>query len=73
MTINSPGCRIACVAPLHPYRFIEFVYRHFYPDLRSAEAAWFDAAATQNIGSRVLTRDDATRPHIMWEIHHPPA
>ncbi len=66
MTINGPACRIACVAPLHPYRFIDFVFRHFYPALRSSHRAWFDEAAGRRLGGRVLADDDALGLHVAW-------
>ncbi len=32
LTLNTANCRIACIAPMHPLRFIDFVFRNFYPD-----------------------------------------
>jgi hypothetical protein len=73
LTVNRASCRIACVAPLHPYRFIDFVFRHFYPTLHAAEVGWFDEASSRHIGSRVISEDDIQRPHIMWMQHAPVA
>ncbi len=69
MTINGPDCRIACVAPLHPYRFIDFVFRHFYPTLRSSHREWFEEAAGRRLGGRVLTPQDARGLHLMWPTY----
>lgn len=69
MTINGPDCRIACVAPMHPYRFLDFVFRQFYPALRASQADWFEAAAGRSIGGRVLADADARSPHLMWPTH----
>jgi hypothetical protein len=66
LTINGPECRIACVAPMHPYRFIDFVYRHFYPDLRDAQRAWFVEAERRILGARVLADHDSRTPHVTW-------
>jgi hypothetical protein len=29
LTLNSADCRIACVAPMHVLRFVDFTFRHF--------------------------------------------
>jgi hypothetical protein len=70
LTINGADCRIACVAPMHPYRFIDFVYRHFYPELRAAQMEWFGEAERRMLGSRMLTEDDRAIPHVVWRLHH---
>lgn len=69
LTLNDQHCRIACVAPMHPYRFIDFVYRHFYPAMWTAQRPWFRAAAGRMLGERVLTDEDRGFPHVMWELH----
>jgi Uncharacterized conserved protein (DUF2290) len=69
LTLNADDCRIACVAPLHPYRFLDFVYRHFYPDLRAGHDEWFDAAQRSLMGRRVLADDHRGTPHVMWDLH----
>ena len=45
LTFNSFDCRIACVAPMHICRFIDFIFRHFYPPLHKAHLRFFDAGA----------------------------
>jgi hypothetical protein len=69
LTINGSSCRIACVAPLHPYRFIDFVFRNFYPAQHARESAWFAVASNEHLGTRVLTEDDARGMHVSWDIH----
>src|SRR5438477_9395686 len=54
-SINSADCRVACVAPVHPYRFIDFIFRHFYPAFRRVHESWFEPAARRHLGSRVIT------------------
>ncbi|HEV2755498.1 MAG TPA: DUF2290 domain-containing protein [Actinomycetota bacterium] len=67
-SINSPECRVACVAPVHPYRFIDFVFRHFYPVFRGVHDRWFDSAGRRNLGGRVITEEDRSGVHLMWPI-----
>jgi hypothetical protein len=70
MTINGPGCRIACVAPLHPYRFIDFVFRHFYPKFYASQSNWFQGASRKNLGKRVLIDGDTDALHVMWPTYN---
>jgi len=67
MTINSPECRIACVAPMHVLRFVDFVYRHFYPRLWSAHATFFAEAAWRHIDARGIVNDELTHIHLAWD------
>ncbi len=69
LTLNGSSCRIACIAPLHPYRFIDFIFRHFYPTQHARESAWFAVASGEHLGTRVLTNDDARGIHVSWDIH----
>jgi hypothetical protein len=66
LTINSADCRIACVAPMHAHRFIDFVFRHFYPGLRAAHEPFFSACAERHLGRRVITEEEWGSPHLMW-------
>ncbi len=66
MTVNSADCRIACVAPMHVLRFVDFVFRNFYPALHSAHRDFFGPAANRHVGGRVLNDDDRAHPHLMW-------
>jgi len=69
LTFNESDCRIACVAPMHPYRFIDFVFRHFYPTLRATQEEWFREASRSMLGSRVLADEDRAFPHLAWDLH----
>jgi hypothetical protein len=69
MTLNSADCRIACVAPMHVLRFVDFVFRHFYPALWSVHSLFFDAAAWRHMGDPVITSEDRTSPHLMWDTY----
>jgi hypothetical protein len=72
LTINSADCRIACVAPMHALRFADFIFRHFYPRLWDAHRGFFAAASWQHAGEageQVLSDEDRTSPHLMWDIH----
>jgi hypothetical protein len=66
MTINSVHCRIACVAPLHVHRFLDFLFRHFYPVYRSDHQSFFDAGSRRHVGEKVIVDADRETPHIMW-------
>lgn len=68
MTINSADCRIACVAPMHVHRFVDFVFRHFYPQMWRAHAPFFSGGATLHLGDRVLSEDDRLVPHLTWDV-----
>lgn len=68
-TLNESHCRIACVAPMHPYRFLDFVFRQFYPELRHAQMGWFDEAANALLGEQVIADKDRSSPHIAWDLH----
>ena len=50
LTINGTDCRMACIAALHPLRFVDFVYRHFYPGLWKAHPDFFGEAPFRHIG-----------------------
>src|SRR5206468_2025512 len=66
LTINSADCRIACVAPLHPYRFLDFVFRHFYPLHWFAQASWFADAGRRALGEKVISEEHAAGVHLAW-------
>lgn len=66
-TINSAECRIACAAPVHVRRFVDFVYRHFYPRLWSAHSPFFAEAEHLHIGDPTLTDNDRASMHLAWD------
>ncbi|MGV9976504.1 DUF2290 domain-containing protein [Micromonospora wenchangensis] len=68
MTINSVDCRIACVAPMHVLRFVDFVFRHFYGKLWTAHMPFFSNGSESHLGERVLAEDDQRIPHLMWNL-----
>lgn len=65
LTINSAACRIACVAPIHMGRFVDFIFRHFYPEQHRDHPELF-AEALSHVGSAVIADDDRATPHIAW-------
>ena len=65
LTINSATCRIACVAPIHVTRFVDFIFRHFYPDQHRDHPEVF-AQAESHVGSTVIVAEDRTAPYIAW-------
>jgi hypothetical protein len=66
LTINSVDCRIACVAPLHVMRFVDFVFRNFYPDIWRLHTSFFDDAPSRHLDRGSLRDDEMVVPHIMW-------
>ena len=68
-TINGVDCRIACVAPLHVMRFLDFIFRHFHAQLHAAHGPFFEEAHAQHIGPPTLEDDDRRQVHFAWDIH----
>lgn len=68
-TINSPDCRIACIAPLHPHRFVDFIFRNFYHQHWLVHEPFFNVGAFRQLQSGNLELADERRPHIMWRQH----
>lgn len=68
LSFNSTACRIACVAPLHVLRFIDFVFRHFYTELWLAHRPFFEAGSWQHVGPKVLAEGDHRNVHLMWDV-----
>lgn len=69
LTFNATDCRIACAAPLHPLRFVDFVFRHFYADLWRAHLPFFGPAAWGHYGSSTLAHDEHQSLHLTWDLH----
>lgn len=69
MTMNGMDCRVACVAPVHPLRFVDFVFRHFYPAMWSSHPRFFETAPYRHFGKAVLADEDRTGLHLMWDVH----
>jgi len=68
MTFNSADCRIACVAPMHPYQFLDLVFTSFYPTLRVAGQDWFDEGARRAYRQRVITEEERAGVHMLWPL-----
>lgn len=64
-TINSADCRIACVAPIHMNRFIDFIFRHFYPDQYRAHPGIFEKPEA-HISAPRMAEEDRESPHLAW-------
>ena len=69
MTINSSDCRIACVAPMHVHRFVDFVFRNFYPRLWHAHSDFFEPAAWRHAGEPTIEVDEQEGLHLSWNVH----
>ncbi|MFB9954981.1 DUF2290 domain-containing protein [Cellulomonas denverensis] len=68
LTFNNPQCRIPCVAPVHVLRFLDFVFRHSYPTQRRFHEPFFASGSWRHLGDSVLTANDRSSPHLMWDI-----
>ncbi|MBT2596220.1 DUF2290 domain-containing protein [Arthrobacter sp. ISL-72] len=66
LTINSATCRIACAAPIRIGRFVDFVYRHFYPKLHIAHNVYFSAVSSGSLGSDCISEEDGQGLHLRW-------
>lgn len=67
LTVNSVDCRIACAAPVHALRFVDFVFRHFYPELWRAHRPFFESAAWRHAGPPTLVAAERSSIHIDWD------
>lgn len=67
LTFNSPGCRIACAAPLRLGHFIEFVFCNFYPDLWRAHD-YLGTFSRVPWGPTTVTDAEARRLHMAWAM-----
>jgi len=66
LTINSSTCRIACAAPIRIGRFVDFVYRHFYPKAHALHTNFFTALAFGSLGSDCISQEDGEGLHLRW-------
>ncbi len=69
LTINSSDCRIACVAPIHVQRFVDFIFRHFYPIYWEAHISFFGPAAWRHAGEKVISDEDMKAVYLMWDVN----
>lgn len=68
-TINGTDCRIACVAPLHVMRFLDFIFRHFHAPLHAVHRSFFASAPSQHIGLSSLANQERRHVHLAWDVH----
>lgn len=68
-TINGTDCRIACVAPLHVMRFLDFIFRRFHPQLHATHRRFFATAHAQHIGRSSLRDEERRQVHFAWDVH----
>jgi hypothetical protein len=68
MTLNSAGCRIGCVAPIRVLRFLDFVYRHFYPELHAAHARFFQVASWSHAEADPISPGRLADIHLAWDV-----
>jgi hypothetical protein len=66
LAINSAECRIPCVAPVHPYKFLDFVFRHFYPETWHTHEDFFAAGADRRLGSPTIEEEERDGLHLTW-------
>lgn len=65
LTLNSVECRIACVSPLRVGRFIDFVFRNFYPRIHQKDP-YLQGLTLKGWFKRSIVQDDADALHISW-------
>ena len=64
LSLNTPDCRIACVAPLRIGIFAEIVLGHFYPNYwNKPEMAELPRA---HLWDKCIADSDSQRPHLDW-------
>lgn len=68
-TFNSPECRIACVAPVHIMRFLDFIFRHSYPRQHRFHEPFFAPSRWRHLGDPVLTERERLSLHLAWDVH----
>ncbi|WP_374726679.1 DUF2290 domain-containing protein [Nocardia kruczakiae] len=66
LTFNSVDCRIACIAPISPHRFADFIFKHFYNDYWHAHRVFFQTASASHIGEPTITDEDSDDIHMAW-------
>lgn len=65
MTLNASHCRIACAAPLRLGRFVDFIFRHFYPELWQIHP-YLATISQKTWGAHTVTEAEAQRLHVSW-------
>jgi hypothetical protein len=65
LSINSAECRIACAAPLRLGHFVDFVFRHFYPDYWRAHP-YLGGISRKAWGHQTVTQEEMNQLHVSW-------
>lgn len=68
MTFNDHNCRIPCVAPISPLKFVDFVFRNFYRPYWAVQQDFFREAAWRHIGEPEFADSDRLRMHFSWNV-----
>jgi hypothetical protein len=69
LTLNTVDCRIACAAPMHVHRFVDFVFRAFYQDLRTAHLDFFEVAAWRHLERGQRFNVPVGELHLNWDVN----
>ena len=69
LTINGSDCRIACAAPLHVLRFLDFIFRQFYFDQWVAHGSFFEPAGWAHLEASEAMDIDRSNVHLAWDTH----
>lgn len=67
LTLNSAHCRIACAGPLRLGRFVEFVFKHFYPETWGAHP-FLGRLAGSGWAGRTVTSEERDELHVSWRL-----
>lgn len=66
ITMNSALCRIPCAAPLRLGNFVEFVFKHFYPDLWDSHK-YLRGLSREGL-DRTVTEEERFGLHLAWAL-----
>ena len=66
LTFNSNDCRIACLAPITPLRFVDFIFKNFYAFYWSRHRSYFSTARSSHLAIPVIGDDERDDIHISW-------
>jgi hypothetical protein len=65
LTVNSVHCRVPCAAPMRLGVFVDFVFRHFYPEIWE-QHGYLGTLAKDAFGPGTITEEEGSRVHVMW-------
>ncbi|QCX27701.1 DUF2290 domain-containing protein [Nocardioides jishulii] len=66
LTMISSSCRLPCIAAMHPHRFVDFVFRNFYPHLWAEHRLFFEPSESRNIAGWQLPHEQRAAPYFAW-------